>query len=244
MSISRAHLVVSLGLLLGAPLAAQAPEDYGRTRIQGRILDLETSAPLRGAFVAPQGLLTGFLTDSLGNFVLDLPSQPVFYLHAEQLGYEAADLRVSSAEAGRPIEVKLRPKPIVLEGVTALIDRFERRRSFFDGSIRVYDRDRLLAVPQMDALQFVSSRTGLVRQCQRDPLNYCVWRRGRLAPISVCIDEMQSFQGARELEQYSPQDFYLVEVYDHGSHVRVYTNGYVEQTVERGRPLRPLIMGC
>ena len=243
MSKPRAYFLLLMGLL-GSPLAAQAPEDYGRTRVQGRVLDLETAAPLRGAFIAPQGLRTGFLADSLGNFVLDLPSQAVYYLYVEQLGYETMDLRVSSAEVGRPIEVNLRPKPILLEGVTVLSDRFQRRRSFFDGSIRVYDRDRLLASPQMDALQFVSSRTGLVRQCQRDPLNYCVWRRGRLRPMSVCIDEMHSFMGARELEHYSPQDFYLVEVYDHGSHVRVYTNGYVEQTVERGRPLRPLVMGC
>ena len=212
--------------------------------LRGRVLDVETGLPLYGAFVAPRGSLTGFLTDTLGNFALTLPASTTYLLYAEQLGYERMELDVSYADADRPVEILLRPDPVLLEGVTALVDRFHRRRQFFSGSIRVYDRDRLLRSPGMNALDFVHSRTGNVRPCRGDPLNYCVWRRGRLVPMSVCIDERFSFMGARELEHYAPQDFYLVEVYDWGRQVRVYTNQYVERAVNRGAPLRPLVMGC
>lgn len=230
--------------IVAASVVAQEPEDFGTTTLRGQVFDVTTGAPLYGAFVAPRGLRTGFLTDSLGNFALKLRSGAAFHLYAELLGYETVELDVPRTDARRTIRIGLRPDPIMLEGVTALVDRFERRRSFFDGSVRAYARERLLTAGGQDALQFVSSRTGLVRPCVGDPLNYCVWRRGRLHTMRICIDEVLAFQGARELELYAPQDFYLLEVFDRGVEVRAYTEDYVERAVSRGIPLRPLIMGC
>lgn len=225
-------------------LGGQQVEDFGRTILRGVVFDATSGAPLHGAFVAPQGLTVGFLTDSLGKFALEMPSGAAFRIQAEQLGYRTVELEVLRTDARRPIMIGMKADPILLEGVTALVDRFQRRRSFFDGSVRAYDRTRLLSAGGQDALQFVSSRTGLVRPCAYDPLNYCVWRRGRLRRMEVCVDEMYAFDGARHLQLYAPQDFYLIEVYDRGLQVRAYTNRYVERTVDRGAPLRPLVMGC
>lgn len=244
MTLCRRSLVLLAVLAVGMPVEGQEPETLGRTTIRGKVFDASTGAPLFGAFVAPEGLRTGFLTDTLGNFALTLPNGAAFHLFAEQLGYETVEVEVLRTDANRPVMIGMRPNPIMLEGVTALVDRFQSRRSFFPGSVRTYDRERLLSSGGQDALQFVASRTGVVRPCYGDPLNYCVWRRGRLRRMQVCIDEIAVFQGSRHLEMYHPQDFYLIEVYDWGSQVRAYTNSYVERTVDRGTPLRPLIMGC
>ena len=233
-----------LTVLATGAVGGQEVDDFGRTTIRGKVFDAGSGAPLHGAFVAPTGLRTGFLTDTLGNFALTLPSGASFRLSAEQLGYETAEVEIYRTDAGRPVLIGLEPQPIMLEGVTALVDRFQRRRSFFSGSVRTFDRTRLLAAGGQDALQFVSSRTGTVRPCLDDPLSHCVWRRGRLRRMMVCIDEVLAFQGGRQLEMYHPQDFYLIEVYDWGSQVRVYTNDYVERAVDRGVPLRPLVLGC
>lgn len=243
-SVRTAAALLATVLTAASSVASQEPDEAGRTKLRGRVFDVATGAPIHGAFVAPEGRVTGFLTDSLGNFMLDLPSGAAYHLHAEQLGYEKVTIDVNRLDARRPILIGLRPDPVVLEGVTALVDRFERRRSFYTGSVRAYDRKRLLTGAGRDALQFVSSRTGMVRRCVGDPLDYCVWRRGRLLRMQVCIDEVYAFQGGRDLELYAPQDFYLIEVFDRGAQVRAYTNRYVERMVERHIPLRPLVMGC
>lgn len=237
--------LVSAVILAAPGASAQQNDDSGRTTIRGKIFDATTGYPLFGAFVVPDGQQTGFLTDSLGNFVLTMPNGAAFHLTANQLGYESVGLEILRMDAVRPIMIGMNPDPIMLEGVTTLVDRFQRRRSFFDGSVWAYDRDRLLTQGQgQDALQFVSSRSGMVRACYYDPLSYCVWRRGQLRRMQVCIDETLMFRGGRELEIYSPQDFYLIEVYDRGSQVRAYTTAYVERSVNRGIPLRPLSRGC
>jgi hypothetical protein len=223
MTLCRWSLVLLAALAVGIPLEGQEPETLGRTTIRGKVFDANTGAPLFGAFVDPTGLRTGFLTDTLGNFALTLPNGAAFHISAEQLGYETVELDVLRMDANRPIMIGMKPNPIMLEGVTALVDRFQSRRSFFSGSVRAYDRERLLAAGGQDALQFVATRTGVVRPC---------------------YGEIAVFQGSRHLEMYHPQDFYLIEVYDWGSQVRAYTNSYVERTVDRGTPLRPLIMGC
>jgi len=228
------------------PAHAQEPGDaQNTTRLVGTILDLGTELPVPDAFIAPQGLLTGFLADSAGRFVLDLPTASVFYLYVERLGYHPTRLQVTASDAAHPLRIMVRPDPVLLEGVEVLVDRYQRRRRFFAGTVRAFDQNTLLRSGSVDALSFVRARGGArVRACPNDPLSWCVWRRGRLTKMQVCLDEMPLFDGGRALETFLPQDFYLIEVYDQGTQVRAYTEHFVEQTARRRTPVRPLIMGC
>jgi hypothetical protein len=236
--------IVTAGLL-ARPSVGQELDGGTTTRIQGEVLDLETGAPLPGAFVAPRGLRTGFLADSLGRFVLHLPSAPVHYLYVERLGYVTSELDVGAVEGERPLQILLRPDPVLLDGIEVLANRWDRRRRFFDGSVRVFEQADLVRSGAMDMLSLVKSRAGAhVRRCGPGGLEFCVWRRGRLRRMDVCLDEMHLFDGGRALETFSPQDFYMVEVYDRGMQVRVYTEHFVAQAASRGLPVRPLEMGC
>jgi hypothetical protein len=227
------------------PGVAQEAEGAATTRVHGEVLDFETGAPLAGAFVAPRGLRTGFLADSLGRFVLELPWAPVHYLYVERLGYVTSELDVGTVEARRPLQILLRPDPVLLDGIEVLANRWDRRRRFFEGSVRVFEQADLARSGALDMLSLVQSRAGAhVRRCGPGSLDFCVWRRGRLRHMQVCLDEMHLFDGGRALETFSPQDFYMVEVYDRGLQIRVYTEHFVAQAATRGLPVRPLEMGC
>ncbi len=235
--------------LLVLPLQAQeSGEDVGRAvtiTLRGTVVDLEAGSPLSGAFIAPRGLVTGFLTDSLGRFALEVPSAAVHYLYVERLGYMRTDLQVSAEDAAHPLRILVRPDPVLLQGVEVLVDRWEQRRRFYPGSVRAFGQRTLLTAGARDALDFVRARAGArIRTCPGDPLTSCVWRRGRIRKMTVCIDDMPMFDGGAALETFRPQDFYMIEVYDQGLQVRVYTEHYVEQMARRGSPVRPLIMGC
>lgn len=244
----RAMRVAGTLLLAGClarAVVAQEIGDQTSTRIRGTVHDLETGTPLMGAFVAPQGLTTGFLTDSLGRFVLELPPAPTLYLSAERLGYETTRLQVGAHDSDRPLKIMLRPDPVLLEGVEVLVDRWDRRRRFHPGSIRVFDQTALLRAGVTDALSFVRSRAATrVRICPQDPFSFCAWRRGRWYRMRVCLDEMPLFDGGRTLETMQPQDFFMIEVFDQGREVRLYTERFVEQAARRRSPVRPLVMGC
>jgi hypothetical protein len=240
-------LVVFGGILI-SPLDAQdvaGPSGSPTMRLHGTIIDLSTDRPLPGAFVAPQGLLTGFLSDSAGRFVLDVPTARVYYLYVERLGYHTTRLEVRESDATRPLQIKIRPDPVLLEGVEVLVDRYERRRRFHAGTVRVYGQEQLMRSGSLNALSFIRSSGGVrIQVCPRDPLSWCVRRRGRLSRVQVCLDEMPLFDGGRSLESFIPQDFYLIEIYDQGMQVRVYTEHFVAAAARRGSPVRPLIMGC
>ncbi len=73
-----------LTLLLAVVSTVSAAQ---RTRVEGRVVDAATQAPLQGAAVFFTGTYTGTATDSLGRFRLETPDTTVRLLSAELLGY-------------------------------------------------------------------------------------------------------------------------------------------------------------
>ncbi|NIR41286.1 MAG: hypothetical protein GWN07_36145, partial [Actinobacteria bacterium] len=66
----------------------------------------------------------------------------------------------------------------------------------------------------------------------------CVWRRGRIIQPRVVIDEFPAIGGLDELEAMPSNMIYMVEVYGNGSHIRVYTNQFIERLGRR--PMAPI----
>ena len=68
----------------------------------------------------------------------------------------------------------------------------------------------------------------------------CTFRRGRMTPVQVYIDETPTFGGLAELESYRPQELFLIEVYGGGSQIRIYTTRFMDRIARSGKLLNPI----
>jgi len=69
----------------------------------------------------------------------------------------------------------------------------------------------------------------MARACSRLTENLCVPGGSRERLIRICIDDLRPPAGASTLESYDPSDLWLVEIYDNGSRVRVYSRWFVDR---------------
>jgi len=233
--------------LLGGIAGAGMPHDLGAqepTFIRGRVLDRETRVPVAGAFVGLTRSDSGVLTDSLGVFTLGLLRDFDYALTVESLGYRTMEVVLNPTAPDEFTTILLPPDPVAIQGLTVLVDRFERRRRTYFGSVRVIDQDRLLNGGPGTAYDLLQRSVPFARPCLRANEDLCMIRRGREQVVRVCIDERPAFAGARELEGFDSRELYLVELYDWGSQVRVYSRWYVDRMLSEGRSLKPLSFGC
>jgi len=208
----------------------------------GVVVDAESGRPLVGAFVALVGSGRGSATGAEGRFVLpgDLHAgvdEPLT-LEVRMLGYETLEATREASEETSPPTLRLRPDPIVLEGLTVMTDRFRARRRAVATSVRAYDREELSTTAARDVVDFIRGRAGVPLTRQRG--QWLVWSRGRLVQPTVWVDEHPFPGGLDFLALHQPHEIYLVEVYGFGRHIRVYTNQYMER-VSTGR-MFPVLM--
>jgi hypothetical protein len=237
-------LVAALGAALSWAGAASVVDAQESVSLRGRVIDRETRMPIEGAIVLPAGGTRGYVTDSLGLFVLSAPAGGAYALTAEQLGYAVAEVTLASTAPEEFSTILLTPNPIAMEGLTVLVDRFEQRRRFHFGPVRVLDQAALLRRGASSAYDIVRANVPFARPCSADMNRLCVWRRGQRRTVQMCLDEAPAYGGISDLEVQSGADLYMVEVYDQGLEVRLYTRWFVEGRLRSGRGLRPLSMGC
>lgn len=227
--------------LFGQPATAASQD--ASTAIRGRVIDETTREPLQGAIVMLLGSESGYMTDSLGLFQLDVyPDALGYRLSVEQLGYATIEVSLPGTALADFTTIKLPVNPIALEGLEVLVDRFERRRRFFNGTVRTLDQARLMrtAGTAYDAVRRIIP---FARPCPSDLNGLCAYRRGRRTKVAICIDEVPAYAGVSELDEYDPAELYLVEVFD-ATQIRVYTRWFVERATREGRRLQPLSWGC
>ncbi len=232
--------LVLIGLFGGG--AGGAMSQDAPTAIRGRVLDEATRVPLEGAIVMLLGGVTGYMTDSLGHFRLDVyPDDLGYRLSVEELGYATIEVSVPASALTDFTTINLPVNPIALEGLEVLVDRFERRRRFFNGTVRTLDQALLMrsAGTAYDAVRRIIP---FARPCRPDLTDLCAYRRGGRIRVSICIAEVPAYAGISELDQYDPSELYLVEVFD-ATQVRVYTRSFVQRAMREGRRLQPL-WGC
>ena len=246
------HVAIGLlAVLLLVPGLEVTAQDEQRARgrdvlvrLRGRVVDEQTRAPLEGAFVATAGSLTGYMTDSLGLWALEVePNRAGYPITVEQLGYSVLELTLGPTAGQEFTTVKMRPNPIAVEGLRVLVDRFQSRRRFYYGSVRVVDQTRLLRFAGT-AYDVVRREVPFASACLGAPDELCAIRRGRRMKVEVCIDEVPTFGVTSALDAYDSSELYLVEVYNRGQQIRVYTRWFVEHALRQGRRLQPLEWGC
>jgi hypothetical protein len=124
-------------------------------------------------------------------------------------------------------------RPILLEGLTVVADRFESRRRSTPTAVRWLDQKALATAPQENALEVLVARGGLTRvACRGVWSNECVLARGSVVEPSVWVDEAPFLGGFEYLRTIQPHELYMVEIYAGGRHIRAYTNRFMERTAE------------
>lgn len=237
---------LTVAVFLCAPAGAHAQDQSERVQLRGAVFDQSTFAPIHGALVEVPGVDASTTTDSLGNFLLDLPPGPGYRLSVVQLGYASTGIVVLATDFHIPVMISIAPDPVMLEGLTIVVDRFRSRRRSSVSSVRTIDSERLARWGGGNMLSVLRTRVPFLFRCPSQPFEYCVRSRGRSVRVSVCIDEFRAFGGVDELVAYPPGQFHLIEVYRSrtGTSIRAYTRRFVERLTRNPRRLRSLSAGC
>jgi len=221
--------LVALAFLARDGRAQQTP---ARSPIElvGTVVD-QAGKPLVGTFVSVTGDDWGSLTDAHGRFTLSKITPGTVSLTAEQLGYDTLTVE-RTVRAGVPVTLTMTPKPILLQGLHVVVNRFARRRLSAPVSVQFFGRNQLATSSAPEMFDFMRARAGLWMEPCSGIGNMCVYRRGRFIEPYVYIDEVPVLGGMDFLDTMRPSDLYMVEVYAHGAEIRAYTTAFMARAAK------------
>ncbi len=230
-------------MLAHAPaLQAQKKNDNEKFRVSGRVMDKASGAPVQTAIIRFEDLQRAVVADSMGRFALDKIPQGTHYVEIARLGYVAATDFVRIIADHDSMLVELVPQPLVLEAVTAIANRLERRRQRVASMVRAFDTKRL-ATSTSNLRQFLTSYAAPITNCpagrSRGTDDNCVIARGDYRPLTVYMNEMP-FVGA-PLDLYYPHEFELVEYYPGSNMIRLYTTAFLERVAKGKAHISPVL---
>ena len=227
----------ALGLAAFACVAVSAPPAGAQDkpvcgddepRILGVVIDDATEQPLANTLVSIEASEWASLTTEGGRFLLCGVGEGTHLITAEQLGYTTFKAYVETSREGDVNVVRMRPDPILLEGLEVVTDRFERRRKAVATTVRAFDQEDLARSGYWTAAEFVASRAGVFTTiCEGGTT--CVYRRGRKVNPTVYLDEFPLIGGWFQLETLPTSQLYMIEVYSRGAHIRAYTHGFMKR---------------
>ena len=213
-----------------APITAQPACEPDQPRIVGLVVDAGTGAPLEGALVSAAESSQASLTTDSGRFLLCEVGPGTHGVTLERLGYETLTVQVTADAAGAVVRFQLEPRPILLEGLEIVMDRFSQRRRAAATVVRTFDQAAIARSGHWAAGDFVVSRAGVfMAPCGA---SRCVFYRGtRVSPV-VYLDEVPLVGGWSHFETLPTSLLYMVEVYSKGTHIRAYTHAFMERAAQ------------
>lgn len=220
-----------------SPLHGQRETDAREpARLVGVVVDAGSGVAIPGAAILLDDRARPVFADRHGRFTLEGVRPGTHAVTVAQLGYDTLRTRVEVEEVNRPVALRLTADPVVLERVTAMVDRFRERLNSMGTSVRSFDQLGLRSAPSQTALDFVLTRTSLVpAHCPSlFAFSPCAYVRGRPTEVQVYVDGARIVAGLDVLATYRPEELYSLDVISGGRAILAYTNWYVE-SVARGR---------
>ena len=215
------------------PPPTEADEEES-CQIVGHVVDSRSTFPLGGARVSILGTSWASAANAQGRFVLDGLAPGFHTLRIEQLGYHPLAVRVEAAAPADLLYIALEPDPIMLEGLEVVTSRFERRRRATGVQVTAFEVEALANSTNWSVEELISQRFAVMTvPCPNGELG-CIWARGRVVEPLVYIDEVPQVFGWAALADFQPQDFHMIEVYQRGQHVRLYTHHFMERATRVG----------
>lgn len=237
----RAAPLVLLLLLPGA-LVAQAADGARRFTLAGQVLDYASGHPVAGALVTLRESGRRAIADEEGRFVFRDLREGGHTFVTGRLGY-VENAEWSEVHEGDRLVVALLPRPIELEGVTALADVFRRRRLTVGFQSYAADRAQLLSSTASSTTEFLADRFQ-VRRVDCPGEGMCMLVRGYPRDMRVYWDGAPIPGGVSMLDHFPPGELYQVELYPALGQIHVFTHAYVDWLLRHGRPLPPLCIAC
>ncbi len=226
--------IAALGLAFSGLAGQEHSEEPLSFEVVGQVVDAETGAGLVGAWVGLPGTDWGSLTNEEGRFRIPDVTPGQLELHVEQLGYDTRSWKGTIANGDALLTIELEAKPVLLEGLQVVSDRFRSRRNAAATSVYAFERDVLATSTARDALEFVEYRAvAPMTNCNGQRGDRCLVVRGRVVEPVVYVDEMPLLGGLDYLETFRPWEFHMIEVYAGGRHIRAYTPRFMERAAER-----------
>jgi hypothetical protein len=233
----RVNLLHLASLVLAASVLNQPATAAAQTKIElsGKVVEMGTSRPLAGAEVVLPDLDRYVLTNENGDFVVGAIKPGRHRVEVIQLGYRKYEGELTVSE-GQRVRLELWPDPVMLEGLTAQVDRLRARRNALAATVRVLDRSRLTTAIDIEGA--IRGAGEALVPCGTFS-DTCIWRRGRPVRPIVYIDERPAFM--EELRSYPPATFQLIEVIGHQM-IRAYTVDFMERLALGKASLFPVLM--
>ena len=220
-------ILSALAATTAAPVTAQQACEADQPRIVGLVVDAGTAAPLEGAMASTAESSQAWLTTDSGRFLLCEIGPGTHAVTVERLGYETLTVQVTAGTADNVVRFPLEPRPILLEGLEIVMDRFSNRRRAAATGVRTYDQAAIARSSYWSAGDFVMSRSGVfMTPCGT---GRCVFYRGTSVSPVVYLDEVPLVGGWSQFETLPANLLYMVEVYRRGTHIRAYTHAFMER---------------
>lgn len=233
-------------IVLEGVSTAQVDGSPGGFTLIGFVLDYRTERPVAGASVEIKNLRRRVVTDSAGRFVFPNLSDRPYTFETRRIGY-AEHQETSRLREGDVLLVRLSPRPVVLEGITVLADRFETRRKSVGTLSYASEQAVLLRSTASTLADFISEHHHVTRVAcpgESGEEMSCLRFRGTAAHPTIYLDDTLVPGGAALLDAFDPDQMYRVEIFPLLHQVRLYTAPYVELLARSARTLPPICIVC
>jgi hypothetical protein len=107
--------LIALALAVVAPAAAQQSDTV---TVTGVVLEQGGGTPIAGALLTVDDRGPRAITDSVGSFRLIAVPSGTRRVTAERFGYRPVEATVTVARGAAPLELRMQPDPVALEGLT------------------------------------------------------------------------------------------------------------------------------
>jgi hypothetical protein len=199
--------------------------------IRGRVTDAGTGGGVAFALVDVVSANRRTLTDATGTFVLPRLESGIHRFEVSRMGYETYAFDVG-VRPGVQFRIELFPEPVMLEGITAAVDRLAERTRRVPHRTYAWGEAELAAFGHPDVISFLNEQPWLI--CMAGSCSTVVQARGA-RPV-VFIDEWE--RSWDQLQLYRTDELYRIEFIRNCGMIRVYTKRFMER-VASGRVRLP-----